>query len=294
MDPSVLDQFESLGDNCEFGFVQRHYGREPLGLLRWAGSSAEGLTRALQARFTDLYRLEDLEPFTINLVRDVKYDIRLHTYLPINPAPDKLRFALRDDLLRAAHAKELQHVQYLVDKFLDALEDGDKIYVFKINDGVSLQQMRALHRALSSSRPQKLLVVVHATTEYPDSVVRLIENGLKVAGIYRLADYGHTEDAPFDAWRLVCETVATTPWDLSETPTSDFAVQPWRPAPTLSLDVVRHQVVEGFYRGLLSRRSDCGGAQGCCETLMSRGLEQGLDLMIRGGLESTEFREKQA
>lgn len=33
----ILGQFESLGDNCEFGLVQRIGGIEPLGLLRFAG-----------------------------------------------------------------------------------------------------------------------------------------------------------------------------------------------------------------------------------------------------------------
>src|SRR5436305_104536 len=37
--PSFHDlatRFESLGDNCEFGILQRLEGAEPLGLLRWA------------------------------------------------------------------------------------------------------------------------------------------------------------------------------------------------------------------------------------------------------------------
>ncbi len=33
----LLSRFESLGDGCEFGLVQRNFGAEPLGLLRWAG-----------------------------------------------------------------------------------------------------------------------------------------------------------------------------------------------------------------------------------------------------------------
>ena len=33
----MLLEFESLGDNCEFGLVQRHFGAEPISLLRFAG-----------------------------------------------------------------------------------------------------------------------------------------------------------------------------------------------------------------------------------------------------------------
>ena len=32
---NLLLQFRILGQNCEFGLVQRHFGVEPLGLLRW-------------------------------------------------------------------------------------------------------------------------------------------------------------------------------------------------------------------------------------------------------------------
>ena len=292
MESSFVNTFESLGDNCEFGFVQRHYGSEPLGLLRWAGTSVEGLARALEARFADLYRLEDIEPFTTNLVRDVKYDIRLHTEMPIEASPRGLRFALTGEALRQAHAKELQHVEFLVDKFLDAMDDGERIYLYKVNAGLSVEQMQTLHRALSSTSQQRLLVVVCATADYPNGLVRLLDRGLKVAGLYRLADYNHSEDAPLDAWRLVCETAAATPWDPAETPSTEFAAPPWHPAPTLSLDAVRRQVVEGVYRGMFSRRPDTNGGRDCYDTLRHRGLEQGLDQIIRGGLDSAEFRSK--
>ena len=41
--PTLLNSFESLGDNCEFGFVQRKFGTEPAGLLRWAIASPAAL-----------------------------------------------------------------------------------------------------------------------------------------------------------------------------------------------------------------------------------------------------------
>ena len=47
-------RFESLGGTghgCEFGLFQRHFGAEPLGLLRWADLSHHLLTRALESRF---------------------------------------------------------------------------------------------------------------------------------------------------------------------------------------------------------------------------------------------------
>src|SRR5690348_3255112 len=52
--------FESLGDNCEFGLVQRQAGAEPLGLLRFTGIflpievRLQKLVAALEHRFEGL------------------------------------------------------------------------------------------------------------------------------------------------------------------------------------------------------------------------------------------------
>ena len=37
-DRDLVFAFESIGDNCELGMLQRHVGIEPLGLLRFAGA----------------------------------------------------------------------------------------------------------------------------------------------------------------------------------------------------------------------------------------------------------------
>ena len=49
-DRDLVLRFESLGDNCELGLVQRAAGVEPLGLLRFADSSLDRLVRLLDAR----------------------------------------------------------------------------------------------------------------------------------------------------------------------------------------------------------------------------------------------------
>lgn len=53
--------FESLGDNCEFGLVQRRCGAEPLGLLRFSNIELGPLLRGLVAEFDELGARENLE-----------------------------------------------------------------------------------------------------------------------------------------------------------------------------------------------------------------------------------------
>src|ERR1700761_1738697 len=53
-DHDVALRFESLGGTghgCEFGLFQRHFGAEPLGLLRWADTPVDLLIKALESRF---------------------------------------------------------------------------------------------------------------------------------------------------------------------------------------------------------------------------------------------------
>jgi hypothetical protein len=51
---AVATRMESLGRNCEFGFVQRHVGADPVSLLRWAGGPVEGVIAGLRRRWRGL------------------------------------------------------------------------------------------------------------------------------------------------------------------------------------------------------------------------------------------------
>ncbi len=50
-DKTMLEKLQSLGENCELGFVQRAAGAEPLGLFRWANTPLPNLLAALEASF---------------------------------------------------------------------------------------------------------------------------------------------------------------------------------------------------------------------------------------------------
>jgi hypothetical protein len=50
----MITAFESLGDNCEFGLVQRRMGAEPLGLLRFSYVELPLLVRGLRCGFEGL------------------------------------------------------------------------------------------------------------------------------------------------------------------------------------------------------------------------------------------------
>src|SRR5580700_6786475 len=58
--PRLLQLFESLGENCDLGVVQRAVGLEPFGLFRFAACKAAAVAALLRARFLPLGEPEDL------------------------------------------------------------------------------------------------------------------------------------------------------------------------------------------------------------------------------------------
>ena len=55
----LMLSFESLGERCDFGAVQRKFGAEPLGLLRFAYSKYDALIAALEDRLAAIGGVED-------------------------------------------------------------------------------------------------------------------------------------------------------------------------------------------------------------------------------------------
>ncbi len=82
----LLSQFESLGHNCEFGLLQRTFGAEPLGLLRFGGLKPANLLAGLATGFAGINNAAGMEVMTgiidgreEYLVRDGRYAVELHT-----------------------------------------------------------------------------------------------------------------------------------------------------------------------------------------------------------------------
>ncbi len=58
--PRLMQQCESLGENCDLGVVQRAVGIEPFGLFRFSACDAAGVLALLRARLHPLGEHSDL------------------------------------------------------------------------------------------------------------------------------------------------------------------------------------------------------------------------------------------
>ncbi len=192
-----LLHFESLGDDCEFGLVQRFAGQDPLGLLRFAFTPMRGLLDLLDR---GLDRLG--EPEHIFLVRDERDEVVVH--LPSFGIRYHTDIYGRRDEDRALLDDQLRRLVFLRRKFTEDLQDGHKIFVRKGEGSADLPAMQHLLAALLRHGKATLLWVTLSDGTQPVGTVEVVEPGLLRAHIDRFATYFGRADLNLDAWLEIC------------------------------------------------------------------------------------------
>jgi hypothetical protein len=199
-----LRRFESLGDNCEFGFVQRAIGENPSGLLRWAISPPSSLMTALASDFDDFYQYPNLLPSAADMVRETRYDLFFHTSMR---SFDKV-FVEPEAARRQTYQAEKAKMDHLLTRFRARLADPATIFVYKTNAGVSDQQADDLRRAIRRYGPGHLLVVRTASDRGAWGTVQRRDDGLLIGHVDRFAPYSQADDVSVEVWRkLICNTL---------------------------------------------------------------------------------------
>ncbi len=211
VDPQVRDlagQFESLGGRllgCEFGIFQRNCGAEPLGLLRWADMPYEGLLATLEARFAGVGSTENTELF-LSPVPDgpAEYctrDRRGFMFMRAFITQDEVPF----DRMYASVCRRLQ---FLSRKLIADLEEGKKIFVFRLTDRhLTDTELRRLHAAMRRYGNNTLLYVRHAGPDHPNGIVEQIGPGLMVGAIdrFKVSSTGEVAASlPTASWLRIC------------------------------------------------------------------------------------------
>ena len=160
--PQIALQFESLGENCEFGLFQRRCDAEPLGLLRFSSTFMRNLIRGIDNGFEGLGEIEDIDPRLEGaprkeyMIHERKFGLVYHTFVYEG---QRSVWLMRE--------QESARLKFLRRKFMEELESPDKIFVYKFGAGVSEEEILPLHMALNRYGEATLLWVVPAERDRP-------------------------------------------------------------------------------------------------------------------------------
>jgi hypothetical protein len=199
-------RFESLGDNCEFGFALLRLGGTRSSLFNWTYMSAQSLLALLSADFQDFYCLENLMPAHGNMAVETRYEIGWHTEMFSEQVAGGFRFIQTDAERVTTFQSELSKRLYLRDVFLAHLRRGGMIYVIKSNlgipaailDGIELELDRLAQGAAFTLL--ELRVATHAAQ--PGVVGR--EAARRLLGwVSRFAAYDTADDLAEDDYRRI-------------------------------------------------------------------------------------------
>ena len=183
-DAELVSHFESLGTNCEFGFVQRLAGSEPLGLLRLAGLPVDKLLRGLEDGFGSIAapgrHFVDIDPKHPDeglIGRDANYTMYYHTYLQ----PETVS-------AEALLITEEERLPYLARKLMEDIDDGEKILVVKDDTGFHLDDVLRIEAAVRSRGDALILWVEGAEPGHDPGTVEVLRPGLMKGRVDRFAE----------------------------------------------------------------------------------------------------------
>jgi hypothetical protein len=194
-----VTRFESLGENCEFGLMQRRCSGEPLSLLRFANTLLPNLLRGLQHSFAGLGELEDLD-FRLEgktkpeyIIQEKSYGLVYHTF--------RYRGEIDEDKFLVSESARLK---FLVRKFVEDLQGGEKIFVCKRNTPLREEEVLPILAALNAHGPNTLLWVVPADDKHPPGTAERIMPGLIKGHIDRFAPNENAHDLSLEVWLEIC------------------------------------------------------------------------------------------
>jgi capsular polysaccharide biosynthesis protein len=192
--------FESLGDNCEFGLVQRWAGAEPLGLLRFAGITLDRLLQGLKEEFSGVGTADTLEIYLAGeapreyMVHETSLDIKYHTNITeAQIGPEELR------------QREARRLGFLRRKMLADLASGEKIWVWREMTAADAERLRPLVKLLRRFGPNTLLWVVAADEGHAPGTLERLDEGFLKGYVERLAAYADATDISPESWYVMLE-----------------------------------------------------------------------------------------
>jgi hypothetical protein len=191
--------FESLGDNCEFGLVQRRMGAEPLGLLRFSYVELPLLLRGLRSGFDGLGDANTTEVAVEGsdrefVVRESVYGMTYHTF--------QYEHQMSLETVRQQQATRLN---FLRRKLMEDIGTGEKIFVLKRSPPLRPEEVLPIYAILNELGRNWLLWMVPSDAAHPSGTMETLLPGLLRGYVDRFAQPENAHELSLEAWTAVCE-----------------------------------------------------------------------------------------
>ena len=190
---TIMVDLQSLGTNCELGFVQRTHGAEPLGLFRWGNTPLPNLLRALDAHFEGLGDAENtvitIDAASEFQIVDKRFGFRNHSFAFQNQGATEEK----------VRERELVRLPFLARLMIEDLEQGDKLFCFHDAGHSSPDDVHRLLGAMQKYGPGWLLWICPGTAAQTGTA-ELVHEGLIRGYIDLFQPLQNVEKPSLDAW----------------------------------------------------------------------------------------------
>jgi len=184
----IYSQFESLGNDCEFGFAQRKVGAEPMSLFRWSGIEPHHLMSVMENQLTDFDKSEN---YTLEkqdsgqyFLKESKYGTVTHTHITAGIIPE-------DVLLK----RMIERQTFLKRKLLSDIDIGTKVFVYRFYNDPHDDYVLELVKSLQGIGIKRILICRKADSDHAPGTSREFSSGVILG--YLSTNY---PDTPFKEW----------------------------------------------------------------------------------------------
>lgn len=202
--PFDLSRFESLGDNCEFGFFLRQAGDERSSFFRWVSvQDYSKVVLFLRNGLSTPFNLYHLLPLQDYMVQTSKYKFGYHSEMQSDFVDGKREFCVTNARKKAVYLHEINKINHLRAKLLKTLQEEEKIFVVKKDRNEQAKEIKSIAREISLIGSCKVLRVISTKKKRKIGKVKKINKNLYYGYIDQFADYNRADEVSFDCWMAI-------------------------------------------------------------------------------------------